>query len=260
MIAARNPFIEKGELEVRLDPADGIDPAAKEMVVEKVYPQRMILPGRHRAGDRITIPLDGYETALFELYPAVEAAAGVPAGVAYDLGREKDGSVTVRYLPRGGGSSGPVRAQTVEPVKGDPSKCALGFELSKTTKQATLAVLLTPDDAPEGMPMPAVAVDYDGSSGLVRSEEQEGRSQWFTVELPSGVRTANISIAPGKEGKAWRGKAQLWLIADEELPTATLSLPPGAAVADRPEPPRVRPAGSVRSNVKLGTAALATGK
>jgi hypothetical protein len=258
VIAARNPFIEEGELAVTLDPADGIDPAAKELVVEQVYPRRSILPGKYRAGQKIDIPLDGYETAVFEVYPAAEAVPGVPAGVAFDLQAAPGGALMVNYLPKGSGSSGPVRRQSVEPAKGDRSNCVVKFELSKETKSATLAVLLTPDAAPEGMPMPVLSVDYDGASGLVRSEEQEGKSQWFTVELPSGVGEARISIAPGKDGKEWRGGAQVWLIADEEFPTATLTLGAGTPAPDRPMPPRVRAAGAVRSNVKLGTATLLT--
>jgi hypothetical protein len=258
VIAARNPFIETAALTVALDPADGIDPGAKDLAVEQVYPRRVILPGRYRAGQKLDIPLEGYETAVFEVYPAAEVPSGIPAGVAFNISDASGGVLTVEYLPKGPGTTGPVRRKSVGPVKGEQSACAVTFDLSAETKSATLAVLLTPGDSPEAMPMPAVSVDYGGTPGLVKSEEQEGKSRWFTVELPAGVSAANVSIAPGKDGKEWWGAAQVWLIADEEFPTSTLHLGTLAAAPDRPMPPVVRHPGTVHSNVKLGNATLVT--
>ena len=258
VIAARNPFIEKGVLSATLDPADGIDPAAKDLVVEQVYPLRMVLSGRYRAGQRLEIALDGYETAVYEVYPSSAAVQGLPAGVPFELHTAPGGAVSVEYLPKGTASAQPVLRASLDAAKGDRSRCALKFGVSKETRLATLAVLLTPDDDSGAAGMPALSVDYDGASGLVRSEEQEGKSQWFTVELPSGVSAVNVAISDGKDGKGWKGNAQFWLIADQEFPTATLALPPGAVVSGRPMPPCPRGTGSVRSNVKLGVIALQT--
>jgi hypothetical protein len=287
VVAARNPFIERGSLEVKLDPAQGMDPSASGLVVEKVYPYRMILPRLYRAGDRIDIPLEGYETALYEIYPAAEAASPLPAGVVFDARRTADGTYSIEYLPGEGGArfldgasivssstrgktakgppalargsaAAPVVRSAVDPDRTDRSVCTVRFEFAPGVHDATLALLLTPDDSLADRPKPVVTVDYGGTPGLVRPEEQEGKSRWYLVELPAGVNAVTVAVKPGKGERVWKGKAYVWMIADQDRPTENVSVTLQKPLSGRPMPPLVRGVGTVRTNVKLGVATVET--
>src|SRR5262249_36281237 len=85
IIAARNPLITPGSLKIGLSPSLGIDPKASRLVLERVYPGRWISPRLVSANERIDLPLDGYETAIYEIYPVEEASGPLLAGVPFTI-------------------------------------------------------------------------------------------------------------------------------------------------------------------------------
>ena len=95
ILALRNPFIDHSQLKVKLDPAFGLDSKASSLVLEKVYPTRWISPRLYSAGTEIEIPLNGYETAIYEIYPIEEAKEPLLAGVVFDVTKEKEKNYTV---------------------------------------------------------------------------------------------------------------------------------------------------------------------
>lgn len=85
IIAARNSFIEPQSLRVELTPSLGLDANATSLVVERVYPTRKIFRKLQRAGSTLEIPLQGYETAVYEIYPLEEATELLIAGATYEV-------------------------------------------------------------------------------------------------------------------------------------------------------------------------------
>ncbi len=97
IVAARNPVMRPAAIEVGLETAHGLDAGASSLVLERVYPTRWISPRLHRAGERIDIALDGFETAVYEIYPLGEATEPLVAGVVFDVVSETETRRVIRY-------------------------------------------------------------------------------------------------------------------------------------------------------------------
>jgi len=287
VIAARNPFIGGGNLTVTLDPSQGMDPGASGLVLEKIYPYRWISPRLYRAGDRIDLPLDGYETAVYEVYPAAEAPYPLPAGVVFDMEETGGHTWSIRYRSPGGNAGflnrsavsaaggggaatgGPPALRVTAPseegrysVRTDPadrSGFSVNLNMPGTLDGATLAVLLTPAGEPADQQTPEVSVAYDGAAGLVTSDRQEGKSHWYLTVLPSGVSAADFSVSPGKEAASWKGMAQVWLLGERREDVKSVSVTFSGPASPRPMPPVVRDASVSEFQVKIGEAALSSG-
>ncbi len=95
IVAMRNPFITPRSLTFKLDPAAGIDPFASSLVLEKVYPNRYISPSLYSAGAQIEVPLQGYETAIYEIYPLENASEPLLGGVIFDVAKEEGNTYTL---------------------------------------------------------------------------------------------------------------------------------------------------------------------
>jgi len=137
------------------------------------------------------------------------------------------------------------------------------MEIPGDMRDPTLAVLLTPDPVSgtevSEPPKPVVTVDLDGAAGLVSSGEQEGKSHWYLTILPSGVRSANVIVSPGKDAAGWKGKAYAWLLAGRERQMGTVSVEIAGTATPRPMPPLVRDASIERVQVNMGELAITSG-
>jgi hypothetical protein len=282
IIAARNPFIAPGKLEVRLSAAQGLDPAAAALVLEKIYPARWISPKLYRAGEKFSIQLDGYETAIYEMYPVAEATVPLLAGTTFDILSEEGSGYTVQYHNASTGAkilnpsvmrSMYVDGKTVDPGRfrftseqtpqivssvgvraeaGDDAKTNAEFTLSPSAHEATLAMLLTPDDQQPVKTKPSLHVSMDGKQQNVVAESQEGKSQWYHIPVEPGKHRAVIEISPGKDDKVWKGRAAIWLIAQQEQKTRKVTFGLAREQSTRPMPPHPWKAGEVRRSVRLG--------
>ncbi len=102
ILAARNPGIMPAKLTVTLDPADGLDPAARGLVLERVYPTRWIAPRLYDAGARLELPpLLGYEAAVYELRPVAEMGGPFLADVVFEAGPTLGGTRAFDVLATG---------------------------------------------------------------------------------------------------------------------------------------------------------------
>jgi hypothetical protein len=286
ILAARNPVMEPTSLEVKLDPALGLDPAAAALVLEKVYPTRWISPRLFRAGESVILSLDGFETAVWEVYPLQDADRPLPAGALFDVVSEGGRDFSIRYYGRERGAKllnpdliesvtlAGIRADAgtltlegdkalplvtdfaVQPEAADRSKFSVRFNLSETAGQAALAVLLTPDSSSAAGPKPVLSAWTDGRLEAVHTEPQEGRSQWYTVEVRPGKHETLARLQPGQGGLEWRGKIIVWLVAQQRHPTKEISFRLKAEPQPRPLPPKVWGVGEIRKNVKLGEITL----
>ena len=103
ILALRNPFITPAHILVHLSGEYGLDPQASNLVLEKVYPYRWISPKLYASGITIDIPLEGYESAVFELYPLQEATEPLVCGTRFDVDNSSGGqySLSVYDAPLG---------------------------------------------------------------------------------------------------------------------------------------------------------------
>jgi hypothetical protein len=274
--------MEPASLEVKLDPALGLEAGRAELVLERVYPTRRIAPQLLRAGDTVRLPLDGFETAVWEIAPLLEADRPLLAGPLFDVISEKGRDQSLRFYGPAAGAKllnpgliesvelagkrvdpvslslreGPeipcVTDTAVQPDAAERSKFSVRFTLAQAVERATLAMLLMPEASSTAGPKPVLSAWIDGRREAVTTEPQEGRSQWYTIDVLPGKHEVQIQVGPGQDGQAWRGKVTPWLVVQEKLPSREISFRLKAEPRPRPFPPKVWAVGEVRKNIKLG--------
>jgi len=258
IVAVRNPDVAPAELQVLLDPAAGLDPFASGLVLERVYPTRWVSPRLLSAGERVTLPLSGYEAAIYEVRPLADVAEPLladavfetgPAGSAtvleagaapavLNLGRlgalERDGRpldpAALRSLVR---PPGPFVRDLGSAVQGGAVTAKVA--VAPDARSATLAVLLRAD-AP-GKPDPRVSATLDGAPVRPEVVAVKGVWAWHTVAVGPGEHLLRLGVTAGDAGAPWSGTAQVWATGSQAVP--------GVEVALRgtgPAPPRPLPA------------------
>lgn len=277
IVALRNPFVRPRTIKVELAPAAGLDPAAASLVLDRVYPTRQVSPDLYAAGATVELPLDGYETAVYEVYPLEEAREPLLAGAVFETRDAPEGVREIAVLSSGervrllnpervaavavDGREVPPQALTLaasQPssgTKGTPpvrtrQGLELGFEVADEDVGATLAILFEP--AGEAGPGPFAGVTLDARAVVPAVEEQESTWTWVSVEAGPGVHRLAVPLA-----EPFRGRVSAWLIR-RSAPAARsvtfrLTEPAGPG---RPLPPRPWPPGEIRSTVALGAIEL----
>lgn len=285
VVAVRNPFIEGRGIEVALDPALGIAGEASSLVLERVYPTRWISPQLYATGDTIELELDGYETAIYELYPLDEATRPLLAGATFDAVRE-DATITelslldvgddvrllnpqlVRTAQLDGVEQSPdslvvaatprtspateVRVSSVE------SGVEIEFEIEPWIESATLAVLYEPENGLEKGEHPLIRSWLDGAAVEAAIEEQAGRWAWRLIEVTPGSHSARISFDPPGPGVSLTGRVSAWLVGFHRPEASTIRFEAQAKFDEaKPMPPRPWSAGALRSVQRLGEVRIA---
>jgi hypothetical protein len=276
---------------VELAAAHGLDANASALVLERVYPTRWISPRLYRAGDEIDLALDGFETAVYELYPIEEAAGPLVAGVVFDVVSEKGRERTIRYhsaskdavllnpaavrsvkhdgKTAAAGSLALAASETKPPAGAELDLAIMRLQennlaprvtcaLSPSVTNAYLAVLLSPAAECTAKEKPVLSAELNGAPATANAEPQEGKSQWWTVPLPSGSSEAVLRVTPGAGDSAWAGTAQVCLVANKRHETHEIAFELAAPPRARALPPLAWPAGETRRNVLLGITKIAT--
>jgi hypothetical protein len=280
IIAARNPWIESSKLSVTLAVAGGLDPVAKNLVLEKVYPDKWISPKLYAAGDKIDIPLDGYETAMYEVYPLDSAEKPLIAGVRYDITTGKETSSQYALYSSGsdlkllnpssvlsaianGKKSKVEDLSSSIPVQNDPvdmkksyvtsasgsSTMTAAIALDSLVKEGTLAMLFVPADAAKKLPQ--VRVTISGKTDTAAFTRGDGKSTWYTYKLGPGLSSAKIEAVSRDSGSAWSGHVSVWTICRQQQQSLSLNIESVKEADDAPMPPRPLPVGERIKNIKL---------
>jgi len=286
VVAARNPFIEPRRLAIPLDPGMGLERGAGQLVLERVYPTGWIAPRLFSAGEEIMVDLDGFETAVYEIYPLSEAAgpllAGVefyrcppPAGGGTNLALQPgpepvrvlnpdrlkalslDGSPTPvgngRFqLPPAGGI--PPDGKWLDAAAGGSGTIEVALSLGSDVTEATLAILLEPSAG--GLKLPQAAITVDGQDAVPLVEKQEQTWMWLKVPLRPGSHRVACRLRPEAGGGGWAGRARAWLIYRQAEPRVRATLTPSESLPSRVMPPSPWPPGERRRQLPLGGAPL----
>ncbi len=290
VIAARNPFMEPKVLKVELSPKVGLDLSATDLVVDKVYPVRYISPDIIQADADLELPLEGYETAVYEIYPLDGAQEPLLAGIKYDtVHRAKDG-FKIKALDSEGEARllnpeavsafiydgeridppdktlpvvrlrEPVNRIAVQKYSGEGQFWSdIRFRLHEPVTAATFGFLLEPSGVFVNGEDPTVAVEMNGEAIGMGTESQKGRWKWYKRDVPVGSHLMRVRIFPPEGQTRWTGEASAWLVLTMEPDAKDVSISLKDPLPQlRPMPPRAFPPGQFRRTIKLGSFEIAT--
>jgi hypothetical protein len=291
IIAARNPGKEASCLEAFLDPAVGLDIDASSLVVEQVYPLRRVRPELYAAGARVRIPLSGFETAIYEIYPLAEAATPLLAGVVSENVKNSAGEYTLRCFAAGTdirllnpetvrsmningrpltlaelakavpAASPALTSATFSSVKSERyHKTQLGFTIDPTVSEAVLAVLLEQDTAIKEKVFPKVEITIDGKKIKADLVKQDGAFAWFSVKVSPGRHLAEIAVQPVPGNRFWSGSLSAWVNILQQPPVIDINFSLLGAAIERVMPPLGEAPGTLRLSFKLGEEKLNVGR
>jgi len=289
IIVARNPVMEPSKLKVDLTPSQGLDPTASSLVLERVYPTRWISPRLYKAGQTVTVPLDGFEMAIYELYPLTDATEPLLAGATFDVVSRENGayrlqihtvssnltilnpsvlksraeafsvSKTVLNQLQKNPTPKVITRASVKPIFGDVSSFTISLSVSPTSTDGLLAILLVPDESvKEKIPL-TVTGELDGGEASVQTDRHEGRSQWFKIGVAPGDHKIDLRINAIQQESTWKGKVIVWFASRQRQSSREINLALKQIPPERILPPTVWPAGEVRKDLKIGELTLSLG-
>jgi hypothetical protein len=285
IVAARNPSIEPRPLRVTLSSSLGLDPSASSLVLERVYPTRWVSPKLYKAGSVVDLALDGYETAIYELYPLAEATWPLVAGVPFDVvksdadgehvsiyGTNRDAAVLngdkikgtlVNNREESMGAVLKKHLKRPEPLNTSSlrfttNKNGIGAEytLDPSVREGLLSILLTPSPGGAATRPPQVQISIDGASDTAKFEKGESASTWYTCKVQAGRHITKITVLSRDQSQTWSGHASVWMICQQQQEGIDITFKPLTSFTKRPMPPRPFPLGVVAKNIKLGEAEL----
>ncbi len=290
VIAARNPSIERAVLKVPLASSLGLDQDADSLVLERVYPSRWISPSLLKTGGTVTLPLEGYETAVYEVYPLKRATLPLFAGVVFEPGTVEGKTCrlscypvawrNVRILNPASIASLSIGGKNVDPRRLSPNgsyalapasppvrtaglrtgeqgeRWEISLRVDSSSHNGMLAVLLKPGKEEQSAARPSVTMILDGAKAQPDVESQKGMWAWYTLGVGPGEHTVSFTVAGDEKVRSWKGKATGYYICDQALPAEYVSLEMKAPPLERPMPPRPTKSGTFRVNTRLGEADL----
>ena len=268
ILSLRNPFITPTKITIHLSPESGLDPGSSSLVLDKVYPYRWISRQLYGSGSTIEIPLEGYETAVFELYPLRDAKEPLVCGIRYDVLPSSGNQYRIRVydaplgvsilnpeilegngansLPMTGSSWRPAYL-TVKSITHKPTKS--GTEITTTIKPDVsirhyrYAILLKPDKDFAGADFPQFTISADGKEQKVIVEEQKGLWSWVSFVSDTTVSEIKTIVKNKAKTAEWKGKASVYMICQQYQPGKEIILTTREPASSRPMLPKPFPEG-----------------
>ena len=150
----------------------------------------------------------------------------------------------------------PVTLAAVRERKDLANTFELSGQFSTASREAQIAILVSPDaTAPKDISF-TLLVTLDGREVEVHAEHQEGRSQWFTLNLIPGRHTCAMTVR--RAHGSWSGplRTQVWSVGRIAMPLKKMDVTVDPVAASRVLPPVVWQSAEVSRNVKLGEVTL----
>lgn len=287
IIAVRNPEIKNQHIQIKLNAADGMDPNASSLVLERVYPTHWISPDLYSTGATIDIPLDGYETAVYEVYPVDSAKKPLLAGVTFSVQSEDRDHVEMNIL-KAGKNVRLLNPEFISTAKINGHEEALNslsvtnkehpeilqskslsftgssvnstLDFSKNDITPRFVVFLHPDSSYQGKAFPDGKLMVDGKEVKATRQEQKGVWSVYSFMLPenesTGNHTFNFELNQNAGTSSWSGKANVWLITQQEQPVQKVSITTKENITNVPMPPSPFHEHAVKKIVELGEGSL----
>jgi hypothetical protein len=251
--------------------------------LEQVYPVRRVWPELYASGARMRIPLAGFETAIYEVYPLAEAPGPLLAGVITETSRNNGRELTWRcFDPTSDihllnpekvlGMTANGQAVTLSELgKAVPQappaltsgsfalkkskrrqQVELAFNVDQTVGSAVLAILLRQGAGSQEKTFPELDILLDGRKAIAAVHKQDGAYAWFSIALTPGQHAATITCRPAANGRRWSGSLAAWVNVCQLLPAVAINLRLNTPIVERIMPPRSWADGTVRRSLKLG--------
>ena len=269
IIAARNPYINQNKLKIDLNPSFGLDSKAVQLVVEKIFPNRWIAPKLYKAGDIFDIQLEGFETAIYEVYPLGETDVPLVGGVTFDT-YLKGGNLWMNIYKTSAEAKllNPELAKSISisgkkiltteidkeivsikpndlnyQIKAEANipngNIKFQFNLPDVSQNAHIAVLLQPaEDIPASKEKPAIAVTVNEKEAVVKLENKDELVSWFTIKVEKGDNRFDVKINLPQNLQNWRGKAVVWLIDEYKQSSNQITFELNKPAAEKVMPPK----------------------
>lgn len=280
ILALRNPRMQSQTISVKLDPALGLADSANSLVLEQIYPSHWIAPDLFGAGTTIHIPLQGYESAIYELYPLDQASKPLLAGVDYEV-LKKDGSTESLHLLRTGRRARILNPGFIKEIQVDGKIMpADHLELPPSTDlalsqdpqisfpgdgvqvrlswgpsviRARYIVCLEPDSGFVGKPIPAGLLTLDGKLVTPNIQQQKGVWSCYSLVLTHpGRHILALKLKATGDTGHWSGTVQVWLNGQQQQKGQRVVLSTQGKIRVVPMLPDPFPKGILKLDQALG--------
>jgi len=278
IFAMRNPGVEHANTMLDISPEYGIDIDAASLVVEQVYPYHYIFPDLYSAGAKIPITLEGFETAVYEVYPISDAKDALIAGAILGDRTFTGTQVTITML----GAKGKVKLlnpdvlsvdskmpdfSTIQPLK-EESISIINTTKEQGKKSTTMKIdvevpanLANPElgllfRMPDGSTedFPEITFTQDGKQLNAETQKQKGSWMWKVISVKPGKNAITATIP--EVLAHFKGSVEFWSFGfSKEIPS-TITLKLKESPVERPTPPNPWPIGTIKVTKKLNVIVL----
>ena len=279
LIAVRNPKVTNDTIRFQLKPGEGLNENASNLVIEQIYPYREILPELYSAGGRLAIPLNGFETALFNVYPLKSTNRPLLADAVFSLkpdnnklayevyetgpdtrflqpqnintikvkGKNADFRNISRINPA-------VMSKPVYPVSTQKGKKHFTYVLSlkagNNNHPVEVALLLYHPRQNNKFP----EVTFKQRGKILKVDKQSIKGQWAWYSVVPVNNKKNIVITVNTEN--WSGQSELWINNVCERKSVSMQITLRKTVKKQVMPPLPYPSSEKRNYVLLKKAKL----
>lgn len=230
IIALRNPVIEETSIEIVLDASQGLNKSAGGLVLHQVYPYHFIFKDEFKAGDKITIPLSGFETAIFELLPQMEMKDILPVNTPFRIENKNNQFIinSVKPLTKNDFLK-PKEIKKLQLIETGKDVVTVSTEKIKKSLicknpgannnvileynpveeiSAELAIKIKSHSPASETSIPELSISINGieTKALINKDRLWA---WYTI--PLGSENAEIKLNFAVAGKDFTGETEIWL-------------------------------------------------
>jgi hypothetical protein len=294
IIAVRNPFIEPQIIRIKL--SDFFDLRAEKLVLEKIYPVHWISPQLYSRTSTLNIFLDGYETAIYQVYSVEKAEYPLFAGCIYYLQKKNEKEFTLECyrgereakllnpknfktaIHRGKKiSPDELRIPPTPPVKSVKNvlfsfskekgklNLKINFVIEKSAKDVVFALLVEPTGKSIGSKLPVLNIFLGSEKIRADVKSQKGRWAWNSIKIAPGKYNFKIDVFLPEDLTEWKGLISAWLIYREKLKKLEFTIISKKSWKELKDkkiifPPTPYPKGEIKRNFKIKTIKVALKK
>ncbi len=239
IVAVRNPKIEKDTINFTLSSEYGISEKLGNLVMEQIYPRNIFSDKLYKCGDKVSVVLNGFETAIFNFYPLDKADKPVISNV--DFIRQSDDEYLLsptgkRILNFSGKEKNELicnskslsidslivklnkihsgENSTAAVKKIIPNEFLISYKLNENAASGELAILFTPNINTGGkINVPDISVLSNGKKIKSKEETEKGKWQWNIFNISKSENKLKVRIK-GKSGLS--GEMEIYLISFEK--------------------------------------------
>lgn len=284
IIAARNPVMQQQSITFKLDPAKGMADSACSLVLERTYPTHWISPNLYAAGATITLPLQGYEAAIYEVYPLKDAKRPLLAGAEFEVTKSDehhyslhllDNNSEVKFLNPSMISEVKINNHSInvdhlnigsnKPEEGlnkiqntfDNNEIKTKVNLNGGIASARYIVFLKPDSSFSGKDFPSFVLSVDGKKVKPTVQQQKGSWATYSYQVAgAGNHNFELKLNSTDKVKDWKGEATVWLSSQQQQKGKEVDISTDETIKIPPMPPSPYAGDALMQNVFVGKGEL----